>query len=179
MCRHFRSDAVSEQLVDRLLDLATRAPSAGHAQGWSWLVLSASTEIETFWSVTSSSVERVPPGVRAAPVIVVPFCSRAAYVERYARPDKVAFEWEVPYWMVDAGMATMILLLAAADAGLGALFFRLHRPPSELRAAFGVPPEWDPIGAVALGWPSGHAAGTARHRRPLGQVVHRGSWKGD
>jgi nitroreductase len=179
MCRHFRPDPVSSELVDRLLGLATRAPSAGHTQGWAWLVLSTPASIASFWSATSSSVESVPPGISVAPVIIVPLCSRAAYEDRYSQPDKAAFDWDVPYWMVDAGMATMILLLAAADVGLGALFFRLHRPAADFRSAFGVPDEWAPIGAVAMGWPADDGAATRRRRRrALDEVVHRGFWQG-
>ena len=177
MCRSFLPDPIAPELVDRLLDLATRAPSAGHTQGWSWLVLSSPASVENFWTATSSSVDLVPPGVRSAPVIVIPLCSSAAYADRYAQSDKVSFEWEVPFWMVDTGMASMILLLAAEDAGLGALFFRLHKSVSEVRSAFAVPAEWSPIGAVALGWPSPDAVGDrGRRRRRLGDVVHRETW---
>jgi nitroreductase len=173
MCRDFRSDPVDPARVDRLLELAVRAPSAGNSQGWSFLMLSSPAERARFWS---SAASEPPAGVVRAPVIVVPLCSRVAYEERYAQPDKVAFDWMVPYWLVDVSFATMLLLLAASGAGLGALFFRLHRPASALRAAFGVPDSWDPIGAVALGYPSGPTGRSSRGRRPLDEVVHRGAW---
>jgi nitroreductase len=174
MCRDFRSDPVDPALVDHLLELAVRAPSAGNSQGWSFMVLSTPAERSQFWS---SVADQPPPeGVGRAPVIVVPLCSRAAYEERYAQPDKVAIDWTVPYWLVDVSFATMLLLLAASGSGLGALFFRLHRPASVLRAAFGVPDTWDPIGAVALGHPSGPPGRSSRGRRPLAEVVHRGAW---
>ncbi len=54
----------------------------------------------------------------------------------------------------------MLLLLGAVEAGLGALFFRLHGDPARLRAVLGVPDGWEPIGVVALGWPA------ADERRP-------------
>lgn len=176
MCRHFRDTPLDPFLVDRLLDQATRAPSAGHTQGWSFLVVESPDDRDRFWSATSAP-ERIPLGVLRAPAVVVPLCSRGAYETRYARPDKVAFEWDVPYWLVDVSMATMLLLLGAENAGLGALFFRLHRPASELRDAFSVPDEWEPIGAVALGYRSPpEPEGAGRRRRPLAEVVHRGRW---
>jgi len=47
------------------------------------------------------------------------------YIERYSRPDKIAFgldhadAWPVKFWDTDTAMACMLLLLAAVDAGLG------------------------------------------------------------
>jgi nitroreductase len=71
------------------------------------------------------------------------------------------------------------MLLTAVDAGLGGLFFGL--PPeviTAVRAAFGVPDDHEPIGAVAIGRPApGGSPGSAwRGRRSLEQVVHRGRW---
>jgi nitroreductase len=194
MCRHFRPDPLDPLVVDRVIGLAERAPAAGRTEGRSWLVLAGAGERERFWAATGDPA-RVPAGVAPAPVIVVPLCSRAAYEERYRRPDKRPIPWDVAYWTVDCAFATMLLLLGAEDAGLGALFFRLHRPPGELRRHFGVPGEWDPIGAVALGWPAEPsapltagppprlAAGAvasppaeplARRRRSAD--IHRGAW---
>ncbi len=39
MCRNFSDRPVPPRVVDRLLDRARRAPSAGHTQGWAFLVL--------------------------------------------------------------------------------------------------------------------------------------------
>ena len=62
-------------------------------------------------------------------------------------------DWQVPYWLVDASFATMLILLAATEVGLGALFFRLHGKPADVLAGFGAPPERAVIGAVAIGYP--------------------------
>ena len=66
--------------------------------------------------------------MRAAPVVILVWTSQAAYLDRYAEPDKGWTDrdpgrWSAPYWFVDAGMASMAGLLAAVDAGLGACFF--------------------------------------------------------
>jgi nitroreductase len=91
----------------------------------------------------------------------------------------------VPYWLVDSSFAVMLLLLAAADEGLGALFFRLHRDPGPFLAAVGVPEDKQVIGAVALGYeaPVDQAAvatltGSPAHRarRASSEVIHRGRW---
>ena len=86
--------------------------------------------------------------------------------------------WPVPYWQVDTAFATMLLLLAAQDEGLGALFFGVFRNGPQLLADLGVPAGHDLIGAIALGHPLADEPGNSveRAKRPLGEVVHRGGW---
>jgi nitroreductase len=188
MCRHFLESPVPPEVIDRLLERAARAPSAGHTQGWGFLVLEGRAQTERFWSTDADPAWlRRPdhPGVLLAPVIVIPFCNSQAYVDRYGRSDKSASglagveasAWPAPYWLIDTAFATMLLLLGAVEEGLGALFFRTHGEPAGLRAEFGVPAGWDPIGVVALGWPAPSETRAApRPRRPLEEVVHRGTW---
>lgn len=188
MCRDFLDRAVEPEIVDRVLDRARRAPSAGHTQGWSFVVLEGDAQTATFWVHDAQAAWLARPnhpGVLRAPVIIVPLASRQAYVERYAEADKQTptgcgpQSWEVPYWLVDCSFSTMVLLLAAGDEGLGALFFALHGQPETLLRALGIPGGWQPLGAVALGWPvPGHRASASAGRglRPLDEVVHRGGW---
>ena len=63
-----------------------------------------------------------------APLVVVPLAHKAAYLERYAEPDKgwedrAEARWPAPYWHIDTGMAALLMLLTAVDEGLGACFF--------------------------------------------------------
>ncbi|MBN2622276.1 MAG: nitroreductase family protein, partial [Acidimicrobiales bacterium] len=122
-----------------------------------------------------------------APVVVVPLVAPGAYAERYAEPDKQATglgagvgAWPVPYWWVDGGMAVHGLLLAAVDAGLGALFYGLFDDEAQVLGALGVPGGWRALGAVALGWPAPDEPGRSarRPRPPVRAVIHRGGWSG-
>ena len=76
----------------------------------------------------------------------------------------------MPYWHIDAGMAAMIMLLGAVDAGLGALFFGVpaERWPA-LRAASTCRSGLRPVGVVSLGYSgAGPPLAVARRgRRPL------------
>jgi nitroreductase len=185
MCRRFLDRPVAPETVDRLVDRARRAPSAGHTQGWDWLVLEGPTQTGRFWDLDADPAWLAAPdhpGLLRAPVVIVPLARRAAYTSRYAEADKQAAapaRWNVPFWLVDTAFATMLLLLAAADEGLGALFFALHRDPRATLAAFGVPEDCEPLGAVALGWPDPDGrpgSSAARPRRSLGDQIHRGAW---
>ncbi|HLI54317.1 MAG TPA: nitroreductase family protein [Acidimicrobiales bacterium] len=190
MCRDFSPTPVDPAVLDRLLEAARRAPSAGSSQGWAFLVLERPEDLRRFWEAAADEEWRSRPnlpGLLRAPVAVVPYCSPQVYLDRYSEPDKAwrglasADRWAVPYWTVDVAFATMLLLLAAADEGLGALFFGRDAEAYErLSSTFGVPPDWQPIGTVLLGWPAGEGGprGSAlRGLRPVDEVVHRGGWR--
>ena len=188
MVRAFTDDPVAPALVDDLLDLSRRAPSAGNTQPLRFVVLEGA-DTARLWDLTLPPARRAGfrwQGLLEAPVVVIPVVDPAAYSARYAEGDKVATglgegadAWSVPYWWVDGGMAVHGLLLAAVDAGLGALFFGLFAHERAVLDALGVPAGHRALGAVALGWPAdddepGRSAG--RRRPPLDSVVHRGSW---
>jgi len=187
MVRAFERRSVPRDLVDRLLDLARRAPSAGNTQPWAFVLLEGS-QTARLWDVSLPPERRDEfrwSGLLNAPVVIVPLVAPASYVARYAEPDKAGTNlgespdaWPVPYWWVDGGMAVQTLLLAAVDAGLGALFFGLFDHEAEVLEALGVPEGWRALGAVVLGWPAADEPGRSvnRPRPDLAAVVHRGRW---
>lgn len=193
MVRRYRDEPVDPAVVDRALAHAVRAPSAGFTQGWGFLVLDTADDVRRFWTATVrhpddlAEPDRWLEGMMRAPVVVVPCSSKQAYLERYALPDKGWTDrdeerWPVPYWHTDAAMAALLILQTAVDEGLGGCLFGVAADRVQpLRDAFGVPADFDPVGAVTLGHPeAGGAAGSParRRRRPATDVVHRGRWGG-
>lgn len=186
MVRNFEDRPVPADALGRILDHARRAPSAGHTQGSAFLVLEGPDDVGRFWDCTFPTGRRAGfrwPGLFRAPVVILPCASKDAYLDRYAEPDKGWADrdearWPVPYWDIDCGMATMAVLLTAVDEGLGALFFGIFEGLADLRAAFGIPDGYHPIGAVALGWPAPDEPSPSlrRGRRPEDEVIHRGHW---
>ena len=122
--------------------------------------------------------------------LVLPCSSKATCLERYAQEDKGWTDrdearWPVPFWHIDTGMLTMLLLLAAVEEGLGALYFGI--PPTAIgnvRTEFGIPDDFTPIGAVAIGHPDVDRDArqkTSRKtitRRTVEDITHRGRWQG-
>jgi nitroreductase len=176
---------IPREALEGMLSLAARAPSAGHTQGWRFLVLDDITSRAAFWDATTDDeVDSWLERMRTAPVLIVVFSDKDAYLDRYAEDDKgwsdrAESRWPVPYWDIDAGMAAMILLLAAVDAGLGACFFGV---PTEkwdaLRAAFAAPPRLRPVGVVSMGYPAPdmRSPSLRRGRRLLDEIVSYGSF---
>ena len=136
MTRAFSTDPVDAAVLSSVVDLASRAPSAGKTQGWHLVVLEGD-DTAKYWNITLPAEKRT--GFRwthllDAPVLMVALADPDAYVDRYAEPDKARTglgesvqSWPTPYWTIDASMSVMTLLLAAEDAGLGALFFGIFQ----------------------------------------------------
>lgn len=188
MVRNYSPAPIPTEVVEGALRNAVRAPSAGFSQGWAFLVLETPETVAAFWAATTDA-EAQPDqwlaGMQQAPVVIVPCSSKAAYLRRYAEADKgwtdqAESRWPMPFWHMDAAMASLLILLTAVDHGLGGCFFGI--PPEhdhDLRAAFDIPDDHDPIGAITLGYPApGGAQGSPsrRRRRDLADVVHRGRW---
>jgi len=190
MVRAYTDEPVDPGAVDRMLDNAVRSPSAGFSQGWAFLVLDDPADVARFWTATApepASGDSPSPwleGMRRAPVVVVALSCEDAYLDRYAEPDKGwtdrdASRWPVPYWHVDTGMAALLMLLTAVDEGLGGCFFGIPaQRVGAFRAAFGVPDDHTPVGAVTVGHPAPdrRSPSLRRGRRPMSEVVHRGRW---
>ncbi len=188
MVRDYDPDRpVPAEVRDRLREHAIRAPTAGFSQGWAFLVLETAEERDRFWTATTGSgaPDRWLSRMRRAPLLIVPLSHKAAYLDRYAEPDKGWTDrdesrWPVPYWDVDTGMAALLVLLTAVDEGLGACFFGV--PPDRVaafRAAFGVPEAYRPVGCVSVGYAGGddpRSPSLRRGRRGVAEVVHRGRW---
>src|ERR1044071_8701660 len=126
MVRSFTDRPLPAGAADELAAVALRAPSAGFTQGVSLLVLESALDRDRFWSASWPG-DGTPRSsdLSAAPLLMLLWTSEAAYLDRYAEPDKGWTDrdparWSAPYWWVDAGMAGMLTLLAAVDTGLGA-----------------------------------------------------------
>jgi nitroreductase len=190
MIRSFRPDSVDPDVLDRILASVIHAPSAGFSQGTEMLVLTDSDAVAAFWELNEQPEFPTPPEyipIRP-PVVVVVLSNPDAYTERYAAPDKIAFgldqaaNWAVPYWDVDAGMATMLMLLAVVEEGLGAFFAGLVDDGRRTLDHFGVPGNFRAIGCLGLGHPMGEdiassgSSAFTRRRRPIGELVHSNHW---
>lgn len=183
MVHEFDQRALPADVLDRILESALHAPSAGFSQGLGLIVLDQPDQLRWFWETTYEKVQAAGP-----PVIVIVVPNKHVYLERYSRPDKGGPDgpmsqeagWPVPYWEIDAGMASMLMLLTAVEEGIGGWFFGWTQGDVELCEQLGVPAGLKPIGAIGLGY---KAAGDRKAgssvtipRREMQDLVHRGRW---
>ncbi|GAA1304238.1 nitroreductase family protein [Pseudonocardia xinjiangensis] len=190
MVRDYDPDRpVPTAIRDRILANALRAPSGGFTQGWAFLTLESPQDRERFWVAAAEDEpdERsawVLDGLQHAPLLIIPFAHKDAYLSRYAAPDKGWTDrdearWPMPYWYIDTGMAALLMLQTVVDEGLGACFFGLSPSRvSPVTAEFGVPDGYEPIGVISIGYraPDTPSPSLKRGRRGAEEVVHHGQW---
>lgn len=187
MVRNYEDRPVDEASLERILDNARRAPSAGFSQGQSFVVVTAR---DLRMKIAEIAGERhyveagLDPWISRAPVHVICCTSEKLYRDRYSEQDKLGpggkqIEWPIPYWHVDAGASMMLLLLATVNEGLAAGFLGMNADGYvALRELLKIPAHVSPIGMVTIG----HAAldrksgSLARGWRPESEVVHREGW---
>jgi nitroreductase len=181
MVRNFTDEPVERQVIERILDLARRAPSAGFTQGQSFVVV---TRPETRQAIAALCGEQhylesgFDPFISGAPVLIVPCTSEAAYHRRYQEPDKLGSEgqeinWPVPYWFMDIGCSVMTILLAVVNEGLAAGFAGAHDLDA-LRDLLGLGQEVTPVGVIPVGYPAPdkRSPSLKRGRKAFEAVVH-------
>lgn len=194
MIRHYKPDPLSPELVDKILNYALRAPSGGFTQGWGFLALTDEADRKRFWQYVPTR-RKATPTMQDAPLVVVPLSHKRAYLERYAEADKgwedrAEERWPVPYWHIDTGMATLMMLLGAVDEGLDACLFGIMSDDDDVvaddhtaafRAEFGIPDEYTPIGAITVGYraddtPAPNKVAIEERRKRFEDVVRFGQW---
>jgi FMN reductase [NAD(P)H] len=126
MVRSYLPDPVDREVVERIVGVVHRAPSAGFSQGHRLVVVTDASARKELARLAGEE-EYVEMGMGAwisvAPVHVVVGVREESYHERYRKDDKLVdgeeIMWPAPYWYVDSGSLFMLLQLAALDEGLG------------------------------------------------------------
>jgi nicotinate-nucleotide--dimethylbenzimidazole phosphoribosyltransferase len=190
--RRFRSDAVPDGVLERVLAAAHRAPSVGLMQPWRLIVIRAlDTRIAVrrlaqrermrqagkFDERTRQFLDQKIEGVVEAPLGVCVCCDHgdphAEILGRGTIPETDIYS---------AACAVQNLWLAARAEGLGVGWVSFYRP-EDLRALLGIPTRVDPIAYLCLGWPDerpvrpGLEAAGWSSRMPLDAVVMDECWR--
>jgi nitroreductase len=185
MIRNYSDRPVAPEAIEPIVDLARHAPSAGFTQGQSFVVVTR-PDLRRSIAGLCGEEEYVSGGfhpfLSAAPVLLVPCASEAAYHRRYRESDKLQADgtkirWPVPFWFMDVGCSVMIALLATVDGGLAAAFVGVHYLDA-LRVLLNIPAEVTPMGVIAVSYraPDTLSPSIKRGRKPEGEYVHREGW---
>jgi nitroreductase len=157
--REYTSQPVPEELVQELLAAAMQAPSAGNEQPWHFIVVTDRTQL-------AALADALPFGkmLTTAPLGIV-VCADLS-LEKYRG-----------YWVQDCSNATLSLLLAAHDHGLGAVWvgvYPVEDRVAKLKQVLGLPEQVMPLAVVPLGYPAAKPEPTARRYNP--SRLHRNRW---
>lgn len=185
MVRHFKPDPIDPDVLDAMLRLVQRAPSAGYTQGQSYVIVTDPAmrkEVARLCGEERYESTMSHPWISEAPVQAIACVSEAAYHRRYQEPDKIQEDgteivWPVPFWFVDIGCSVMVLLLAVVDNGLAAGYAGIMDTPA-LKALLNIPDEVTPVGVIPIGYADEDVPSPSlkRGRRNFDDFVHRERW---
>lgn len=153
---------VPDKIINKLIDNASRAPSAGHTQVQEFVVIK-DPGIKRKLRLASVNQEQV----EEAPVLIVVCSNTSRSVGRYGERGKEF------YSIIDGAFASMLILLTATNEGLGASFvgaFNDEKVSEILR----LPEHVRPIGIIALGYSDEKPARLERIQRD--RLIHYERW---
>ncbi len=156
--RSFSSQPVEEEKLQKILETANRAPSAGNLQAYEVYVVRDEAGRQTL-----STAAFRQQFVQSAPVVLV-FCAnpvRAA--ARYGRRG------ERLYASQDATIACAFAMLAATAEGLSTTWVGAF-DDAAVHAAIGSPEGLRPVAILPIGYPAENPGATARRR--LSDLIH-------
>jgi nitroreductase len=158
--RSYADEAIALKDLDQILEAGRRTPSAGNQQAWDFVVCTDPEQLAQVAKVWRSAGHVARSAATIA--LIAPNAQDAR------SRDLVQY---------DLGQATMSIMLAAADLGIGSA----HSAVSEqelARRLLGFPEDRFCAWLIALGVPADRPLRPiARpNRRPFEDVVHRGHW---
>jgi len=171
--RAFSEKPVPAEVLRSLFEAARWAPSSNNEQPWAYLV-AAKDDSENFAKMLSVLVEFNANWAKHAPVLALSVAHLKT--QRDGKPNRVALH--------DVGSASAQLTFEANARGL-----QVHQmagfDADKARQAFAIPPDWEPVAAMAIGYPGDPESLpeklrerelAPRTRKPLGEFVMSGGW---
>ena len=184
--RRFKPDAVPDDMVRRLIEAGTKAPSGGNRQGWKFIAVTDQALKDKIGEYYELGWEYAYGARNPAPSELQPHVRRSA--EHLARTMA-----RVPLLLVacvehDGGASTMgrggsifpsvqNILLAAMGMGLGSCLTSLHkRYEDEIKALLGIPENVETAAILPVGFPADGARYGPTRRAPVEEVAYRERW---
>ena len=158
--REYQDRPIPAEDLERILEAARRTPSSMNEQPWDFVLC---TERATLRRLAETwRYARHVAGSAATIVLVAPIPT-----------DQDSRDWI----FYDMGQATMSMMLAAADLGIGSCHAALD-DQALARKVLGLPEDRFCVGLVAFGYPAGRPLSpiVQPNRRPFNDVVHRERW---
>ena len=137
--RKYTAQPVPQDLVNRLLEAAMAAPSAGNEQPWEFISI---TDRDVLQAITK--VHPYSQMLKEAPLAIV-VCGN---LEREKYPG---------FWVEDCSAATENILLEAEDCGLGGVWLGVYPHDDRVKGIseiLGLPANVIPLSLVAIGYPA-------------------------
>lgn len=158
--REYQPRAIAGEDLDRIVEAGWRAPSAKNRQPWDFVIVTDPTQLQELSTVWRGAGHIAGAPAAIAIVVPEPPDERRAVTDNY-----------------DVGQATMAMMIAATDLGIGAGHSSVG-DQDKARAILGVPDGHLVAFLLGVGYPADRPLTPIRkpNRRPFTEVVHRGRW---
>ena len=158
--RSFTEQPLADTQLDRILEAARRTPSARNRQPWDFVLVTDRAQLQALSKVWVGAAHVATSAATIALIAPSFDDAREQSIEQY-----------------DLGQATMSILIAAADLGLGTGHAAVG-DQDLARELLGFPEDRFCAYLIAIGHPSERplAPLTKINRRAFDDVVHRGRW---
>jgi nitroreductase len=158
--RSYRPDAVPDSDLQRIAEAGWRAPSASNRQPWDFVIVTDPDRLQQLSTLWQGARHIASAPAAIALVAPVPPDERRKQLDQY-----------------DLGQATMAMMLAATELGVGTGHSAVG-DQDKARAILGVPDDHIVAYLLGLGYPADRPLTPIRkpNRRPFDDVVHRGRW---
>lgn len=156
--RAFKSEDVPPEIVEKLIDAARWAPSAGNIQPWEFIIV-RNPEIKR--NLAKAALNQ--SFIEEAPVVIVVCADEIRSSQGYGVRGKTL------YCIQDTAAATQNIHLAAYSLGLGTCWVGAFNE-EEARKILEIPQGVRPVAIIPVGYPAEKPP--ARNRRPLNQIIH-------
>ena len=158
--RAFADRPIADEDLDRILEAAWRTPSSSNQQRWDFVVCTDREQLR--------ALSKVWQWARHVATSAATICLVAPRSEDAYERDSIQY---------DLGQATMSIMLAAADQGIGSGHAFIE-DQGLARRILGVPEDRFCAWLIALGYPADRPLTpiVRPDRRPFDSVVHRGRW---
>jgi len=161
--RVFKSDPVSEELLNKILEAAQWAPSAGNCQARDFIIV---RDHEMKKELCAAALHQYL--IEEAPVNVVVCANEERSARRYENRGRGL------YSLLDAAAAVQNMLLAVHALGLGACWIGAFQD-EEVAKALNLPEWLRPVAIIPVGYPAEKPLPTPRI--PLEALVHREQYR--
>lgn len=158
--RKYTEQLVSESDLNRIAEAGWRSPSAKNRQAWDFVVVTNKEHLQELSTVWRGAGHIAGAAAAIALVIPEPPDERRRVTDQY-----------------DVGQATMAMMIAATDLGIGTGHSSVGEQ-DKARAILGVPEGYEVAYLLGVGYPADRPLKPIRkpNRRPFEEVVHQEHW---
>ena len=156
--RAFKSQDVPPEIMEKLIDSARWAPSAGNIEPWEFVIV---RKLETKRRLAEAALKQ--NFIMEAPLVIVVCANEDRSSIRYGRRGRTL------YCIQDTAAAIQNIHLAAYFLGLGTCWIGAFRE-EEARKILKVPLGIRPVAIIPVGYPA--ESPSPRRRRSMSQIVH-------